>query len=210
MVAGNGEWPELDPHYPPGDGDFPSAWRRVVEVLDQIKGVVMGAQGEARRANMNSDLLLGQMKAFDSKIDGLVKVMTTSWPSGLPPMRPELDSTHAVLEKKASDSFSERLQKLATASPGPRDQLTASPEAIRKLADEVWAERAREAKHEADAKRLKEIDLATERSAKDLHALKMHGLKIIVGFVLLGLLGSGVAYWKGGRDKAPSSAPATK
>ena len=193
----NGGWPGLDPRRPPEDLD--TAWSLLCEAFDTIRGMVAGAQGEARLANQNSVLVLGQLKTFGDKLDGVVKVVSGL---NLPPMRAELDSTHSVLERKASDSFGEKLQKMASLSPGPRDQVLASPAAIRRLADDVWAEKAREAKVAADAKRLAEIDAETERSKRDLHSLKMHGLKVILGIVIVAALGIAGAYLKGRGDTA--------
>ena len=192
----NGGWPGLDPRRPPEDLD--TAWSLLCEAFDTIRGMVAGAQGEARLANQNSALVLGQLRTFGEKLDGVVKVVTTLQ---LPPMRPELDSTHAGLEKRASDSFGEKLQRMASLSPGPRDQVVAKTEELKLLAREVWAEEARAAKAGADAKRLKEIDAAHEQSRKDLHSLQLHGLKVILGIVIVAALGIAGAYFKGRGDQ---------
>jgi hypothetical protein len=149
----------------------------------------------ADRADLRTSML-----SLKKSVDALTGTLAQGEPT-LPPMRPESQSSHELLER-LDDRVTASFLKKASETPGPL--LTGSPPDLAAIAKSaagqlLLEERAR-IKAEADAQRLAVLEEADAQRRKDLedaaklrksdaHKLKQKVIAAVAVWVVLGILG---------------------
>jgi hypothetical protein len=156
----------------------------------------LGARNEAAAAS-----------AAAARIEGMIAAMAK-----LPPMRPETQSSHELLER-LDDRVTASFVKKASETPGP--MLTGTPPDLAAIAKsaaaEILLEERKRITDAANAQRLAELEAADKKRTDDLaaadklresdkHKLKQKLIGTAAAFILVAIIGAiGTVMWTGAK-----------